>query len=61
VQNGPSEGRLTLFLSDHLPPKEMLREGSVRADDADDLLMDYTYTGQRSEAALGLMYYVARW
>jgi RHS repeat-associated protein len=22
---------------------------------------DYTYTGQRSEAALGLMYYVARW
>jgi RHS repeat-associated protein len=36
--------------------------GSVRADDdADDLLTDYTYTGQRSEAALGLMYYVARW
>jgi hypothetical protein len=22
---------------------------------------DYNYTGQRSEAALGLMYYVARW
>jgi hypothetical protein len=39
----------------------MLREGSVRADDADDLLTDYTYTGQRSEVALGLMYYVARW
>jgi RHS repeat-associated protein len=26
-----------------------------------ELGMDYTYTGQRSEAALGLMYYVARW
>jgi hypothetical protein len=26
-----------------------------------ELGTDYTYTGQRSEAALGLMYYVARW
>jgi hypothetical protein len=42
-------------------PQGDLREGSDRADDADDLLTDYTYTGQRSEAALGLMYYVARW
>jgi RHS repeat-associated protein len=37
--------------------------GGVRGEkeEIDDLLTDYTYTGQRSEAALGLMYYVARW
>jgi RHS repeat-associated protein len=28
---------------------------------ADDLPTDYSYTGQREESALGLMYYVARW
>jgi hypothetical protein len=34
--------------------------GSVRV--AEGLLgTDYTYTGQRSESALGLMYFVARW
>jgi RHS repeat-associated protein len=34
--------------------------GRVR-ENAGDLLTDYTYTGQREESALGLMYYVARW
>jgi hypothetical protein len=38
----------------------MLREGGVRGE-VEELGTDYIYTGQRSEAALGLMYYVARW
>jgi RHS repeat-associated protein len=38
----------------------MLREGGVRGE-VEELGTDYTYTGQREESALGLMYYVARW
>jgi RHS repeat-associated protein len=38
----------------------VLREGGVRGE-VEELGTDYTYTGQREESALGLMYYVARW
>jgi RHS repeat-associated protein len=70
-------GEAVWFLSDHLSSTSVTVDengqalaarqydpwGGVRGEkeEIDDLLTDYTYTGQRSEAALGLMYYVARW
>jgi uncharacterized protein RhaS with RHS repeats len=67
-------GKAIWFLSDHLGSTSVTVDadggvvGSMKYDPwggtsetAGELGTDYTYTGQRSEAALGLMYYVARW
>jgi hypothetical protein len=67
-------GEVTWFLNDHLGSTSTTLDaggavvgeqryapwGRVRMEEG-FLGTSYTYTGQRSEAALGLMYYVARW
>jgi RHS repeat-associated protein len=71
---GDPFGTVTWLLRDHLGSTslsvsesgDVLAEAKytpwgVRRTLAGDLPTDYSYTGQREESALGLMYYVARW
>ena len=71
---GDPFGTVTWLLGDHLGSTSLSvsESGGVLAEAkytpwgdqrklAGDLPTDYGYTGQREEAALGLMYYVARW